>query len=153
MDWAMRDEQFKTQLFRFVDVLPALTSSSEISRHLKEYLGHEQIHLSAPLRAALKAASSTSWLFGPGVKAQVTALARQFMLGDEDEKIVATLRRLHDQDIAFTVDVLGETVVSEKKRTSTRHVTSTCFRCLLAKLPSGRSHAGAICLRADRFLT
>src|SRR5439155_20840552 len=41
MDWAMRDEHFKTQLFRFVDVLPTLTSSSEVSRHLKEYLGDE----------------------------------------------------------------------------------------------------------------
>ena len=25
MEWAMRDEQFKIQLFRFVDVLPTLT--------------------------------------------------------------------------------------------------------------------------------
>ena len=30
MDWAMRDEHFKTQLFRFVDVLPTLTSAAEI---------------------------------------------------------------------------------------------------------------------------
>jgi Proline utilization A N-terminal domain len=27
MEWAMRDEHFKTQLFRFVDVLPALNSA------------------------------------------------------------------------------------------------------------------------------
>src|SRR5438046_20985 len=33
MDWAMRDEHFKTQLFRFVDVLPTLNSSAEITRH------------------------------------------------------------------------------------------------------------------------
>src|SRR5262245_31946322 len=36
MEWAMRDEHFKTQLFRFVDVLPSLASSAEIGRHLKE---------------------------------------------------------------------------------------------------------------------
>src|SRR2546422_489971 len=43
MDWAMRDEHFKTQLFRFVDVLPMLTSSSEIARHLDlmDLLGRE----------------------------------------------------------------------------------------------------------------
>jgi RHH-type transcriptional regulator, proline utilization regulon repressor / proline dehydrogenase / delta 1-pyrroline-5-carboxylate dehydrogenase len=113
MDWAMRDEHFKTQLFRFVDVLPSLTSAGEVSRHLKEYLGDEQVNLSAGLRTALKAATGASWLFGAGVKAQVTAMARQFMLGDDSKEIVATLRRLHDEDIAFTVDVLGETVVSE----------------------------------------
>src|SRR5947207_15531475 len=55
MDWAMRDEHFKTQFFRLVDVLPTLTSSSEISRDLKEYLGAEQVRLSPALRMALKA--------------------------------------------------------------------------------------------------
>src|SRR5438128_6702403 len=54
MDWAMRDEHFKTQLFRFVDVLPTLTSSSEIAGHLKEYLGDEQTKLSPALRLGLK---------------------------------------------------------------------------------------------------
>src|SRR5260370_22430883 len=70
MDWAMRDEHFKTQLFRFVDVLPMLTSSSEIARHLKEYLGDEQVKLSPALRLGLKAAGGVSWLFGAGIKSQ-----------------------------------------------------------------------------------
>src|SRR3989454_11491995 len=113
MDWAMRDEHFKTQLFRFVDVLPTLTSNSEVSRHLKEYLGDEQLKLSPALRLGLKAAGGASWLFGAGVKAQVAGMARQFMLGNEDKEIVATLHKLHEQGIAFTVDILGEAVVSE----------------------------------------
>src|SRR5438105_13473062 len=37
MEWAMKDEHFKTQLFRFVDVLPTLTSSGETTRHFKAY--------------------------------------------------------------------------------------------------------------------
>src|SRR6266567_7210611 len=41
MDWAMKDEQFKVQLFRFVDVLPTLASASEVSRHLTEYLDND----------------------------------------------------------------------------------------------------------------
>src|SRR5438552_15813037 len=76
MEWAMRDEHFKTQLFRFVDVLPTLQSNAEIARHLKEYLGEEQVKLSAGLRAGLKVASGASWLLGAGVKAQVSAMAR-----------------------------------------------------------------------------
>jgi RHH-type transcriptional regulator, proline utilization regulon repressor / proline dehydrogenase / delta 1-pyrroline-5-carboxylate dehydrogenase len=113
MDWAMRDEYFKTQLFRFVDVLPTLRSSGEVARHLTEYLGDEQLKLSPALRLGLKAAGGASWLLGTGVKAQVTGLARQFMLGNDEKEIVATLCRRHYQGIAFTVDVLGETVVSE----------------------------------------
>src|SRR6266404_4152878 len=115
MDWAMRDEHFKTQLFRFVDVLPTLTSSSEISRHLKEYLGDEQVNLSPALRLGLKAAGGAGWLFGAGVKSQVTGMARQFMLGNDPREITATLLKLHQKGIAFTVDILGEAVVSERE--------------------------------------
>jgi len=113
MDWSMRDEHFKTQLFRFVDVLPTLTSSSEVAKHLKEYLGDDEVNLSPALRMGLKAAGGMSWLFGSGIKTQISGMARQFMLGDDDKEIVATLKKLREQDIAFTVDILGETVVSE----------------------------------------
>src|SRR5262249_31605484 len=113
MDWSMRDEHFKTQLFRFVDVLPTLPSSAEIARHLQEYLGEDQVKLSPALRMGLKAAGGASWLLGAGVKSQVTGMARQFMLGNDHKEIAGTLRKLAEQDIAFTVDVLGEAVVSE----------------------------------------
>jgi hypothetical protein len=33
----MRNESFKVQLFRFVDVLPYLTTGESLSRHIKEY--------------------------------------------------------------------------------------------------------------------
>ncbi|MGH8024193.1 MAG: proline dehydrogenase family protein [Limisphaerales bacterium] len=111
MDWAMRDNHFKTQLFRFVDVLPTLTSSTEVSRHLKEYLDGEG-HSTA-VRAGLKAAAVARWLMAPAVKAQVTALARQFMLGDDEKEVMAALRGLHERQIGFTVDLLGEAVLSE----------------------------------------
>jgi RHH-type proline utilization regulon transcriptional repressor/proline dehydrogenase/delta 1-pyrroline-5-carboxylate dehydrogenase len=113
MEWAMRDEQFKIQLFRFVDVLPTLTSSAEISKHLNEYLGDDRVNLSPALRLGLKAAGGASWLFGSGIKAQVTSMARQFMLGDDRREILEILHKLHRQNIAFTVDILGEAVVSE----------------------------------------
>jgi len=115
MDWAMKDEQFKVQLFRFVDVLPTLNSSSEVSRHLKEYLDNDQVKLPAALRAALKAGSLVGGFLGGGIRSQITVMARMFMLGDDEKEIVAILKKLHEQDTAFTVDVLGEAVVSEKE--------------------------------------
>src|SRR5208283_4129122 len=45
MEWAMKDPAFKTQLFRFVDVLPSLASSADIVRHLQEYLGDKAVEL------------------------------------------------------------------------------------------------------------
>jgi len=115
MEWSMRDARFKTQLFRFVDVLPTLTSSSEIARHLQEYLGEDEVKLPTALRVGLKAAGGASWLVGTGVRSQVGGMARQFMLGDDEKEIARTLRGLADQGIAFTVDILGEAVVSESE--------------------------------------
>src|SRR6476660_1631809 len=101
MEWSMRDEHFKTQLFRFVDVLPTLTSSSEVAKHLKEYLGDDEVKLSPALRVGLAAASGASWLVGAGVRSQVAGMARQFMLGDDPSEIASVLRKLHDQGTAF----------------------------------------------------
>ena len=37
LDWAMAKDAFKTQLFRFVDVFPALDGDDDVARHLSEY--------------------------------------------------------------------------------------------------------------------
>lgn len=115
MDWAMKDEQFKVQLFRFVDVLPTLQSSGEISRHLTEYLDNDAVNLNPALRTALKAASLAGGLLGGGIKSQVAGMARMFMLGSDPKEIVSILKKLGEEGTAFTVDVLGEAVVSEKE--------------------------------------
>jgi RHH-type proline utilization regulon transcriptional repressor/proline dehydrogenase/delta 1-pyrroline-5-carboxylate dehydrogenase len=113
MEWAMKDEAFKVQLFRFIDVLPALNSSAAVTRHLTEYLHPDRVRLNPALRSALAAGSLVGGLVGSGLQAQMTALARSFMLGHEDREIIRQLRRLNDRGTAFTVDVLGEAVVNE----------------------------------------
>ena len=116
MNWAMKDEKFKIQLFRFIDVLPTLRSSGEVARHLSEYLDNDEVKLNPALRAALKATNFAGGLLGGGIKAQVTDMARMFMLGDDPRrKLSPSSRSLNDEGAAFTVDVLGEAVVSEKE--------------------------------------
>src|SRR3954468_8915215 len=39
MNLSMADENVKVQLFRFIDALPNLRDSDEVSGHLREYLG------------------------------------------------------------------------------------------------------------------
>src|SRR6202051_107021 len=53
MEWAMRDPVFKTQMFRFVDVLPTLTSSGDVVGHMAEYLSKVKTPTSSVLRGAL----------------------------------------------------------------------------------------------------
>ena len=48
LEWCMRDEQLKVGLFRFIDVLPTLTTSEQVIHHLREYL--------VPLEKSLPAA-------------------------------------------------------------------------------------------------
>ena len=38
MNWAMQDEAFKVQLFRFVDTFPMLKTPDQVHDHLTDYL-------------------------------------------------------------------------------------------------------------------
>ncbi len=42
MDWSMGHETFKIQLFRFIDVLPYLTTEESLGRHIQEYFSQEE---------------------------------------------------------------------------------------------------------------
>ncbi len=39
LDWCMRDDAFRVQMFRFIDVFPYLTHPEAIAGHLREYFG------------------------------------------------------------------------------------------------------------------
>ena len=113
MEWSMQDPAFKAQLFRFVDVLPTLKSSSDIVRHLREYLGDRAVELNPAMKAGLAASSFAPALVAGPVKANVVAMAAQFVAGATPDDLVRQLRRNAGLGIATTIDLLGETVVSE----------------------------------------
>ena len=113
MDWAMKDPAFKTQLFRFVDVLPALDSPSEIVRHLQEYLGDKAVELNPAMKAGLAASSFAPGLVAGPVRANVVSMAAQFVAGATPDELVVRIAKNAAAGIATTVDLLGETVVSE----------------------------------------
>jgi RHH-type transcriptional regulator, proline utilization regulon repressor / proline dehydrogenase / delta 1-pyrroline-5-carboxylate dehydrogenase len=113
MEWSMKDPAFKAQLFRFVDVLPTLSSSAEIVRHLQEYLGDQAVELSPAMKAGLAASSFAPGLVAGPVKANVIAMAAQFVAGETVADLVKQLRKNAARGLATTIDLLGETVVSE----------------------------------------
>ncbi len=115
MALSMRDEQLKLQLFRFVDVLPSLHTSGEIIEHLQEYFADAQDSrkLSAFLEAGVRLAGIVPWISGPILRWNVSEMARQFIAGRNPNDVMRTLRKRRTQKIGFTVDLLGEAVVSE----------------------------------------
>ena len=112
MDWSMQDPAFKTQLFRFVDVLPSLEAPADVIRHLREYLGDKAVELSPALRTGLAAAALAPGLAAGAVRAQIADLARQFVAGETPDDLVRQLLKNARAGLATTIDLLGETVVS-----------------------------------------
>jgi RHH-type proline utilization regulon transcriptional repressor/proline dehydrogenase/delta 1-pyrroline-5-carboxylate dehydrogenase len=112
MALSMRDEQFKVQLFRFVDVLPSLHVSSEIIEHLNEYFSDNGF--GSLVNSGVRLARVVPWVSGPILRWNVSGMAHQFIAGRNPDDVMATLRKRRVQKIGFTVDLLGEAVVSEK---------------------------------------
>jgi RHH-type transcriptional regulator, proline utilization regulon repressor / proline dehydrogenase / delta 1-pyrroline-5-carboxylate dehydrogenase len=115
LEWSMRQERLKTQLFRLVDVLPALDSNREIARHIKEYLGDESAGLPYAMRRVLGWTPRVSSLAGPLAGLAVGRMARAFILAEGPKNALAELRAMRDRSTAFTVDLLGEAAVSERE--------------------------------------
>lgn len=115
MEWSMKDPAFKTQLFRFVDVLPSLKSNAEIVRHLQEYLGDKAVELNPAMKVGLAASSFAPGLIAGPVKANVISMAQQFVAGETPDDLVRQLRKNAALGVATTIDLLGETVVSQSE--------------------------------------
>jgi RHH-type proline utilization regulon transcriptional repressor/proline dehydrogenase/delta 1-pyrroline-5-carboxylate dehydrogenase len=111
--WAMKDEAFKTQLFRFVDVLPALTSDELVVRLFREYFeGFED----APflIRQGLKRIISRFPSASASlIRSSVESLARQFIAGNDPQDALPYLKSLVEDGAALSVDLLGEAVLSD----------------------------------------
>ena len=116
LDWAMQNEDFKVRLFRFVDVLPSLTTTEALSRHIKEYFAGPDETLPPVLKWGTKALDSggrmTATLLANTLKANFEAMAHQFIIGRNPDEALTALDKLRRDNFAFTVDILGEATVS-----------------------------------------
>src|SRR5438067_46458 len=115
MALSMHDERFKTQLFRFVAVLPSLRRSSEIIEHLEEYFSDSNNGFHPLVGLGVRLARLAPWISAPLLRWNVSETARQFIAGRNPDDVIATLRKGREKKIGFTVDVLGEAVVSESE--------------------------------------
>ncbi len=119
MDWAMKNDHFKVQLFRFVDVLPYLTTSDSLSRHIEDYFGGKDQDIPKVLRWSAKGAGLGSLLIGKVVnktiRSNIEGMAKQFIIGDTTKNAIITLTDMRKNGFAFTVDILGEATVSEEE--------------------------------------
>src|SRR5438105_8225995 len=115
MALSMRNERFKAQMFRFVDVLPSLRNSGEIVQHLEEYFAGMRDGFAPVIQTGVRVARIVPWISAFILRRNVSGMARQFIAGKNCEDVMKTLRKRRAQKIGFTVDLLGEAVLSEKE--------------------------------------
>jgi RHH-type proline utilization regulon transcriptional repressor/proline dehydrogenase/delta 1-pyrroline-5-carboxylate dehydrogenase len=118
MAWSMQDEELKVQLFRFVDVLPMLRSADAVTGHLHEYLDKVRDQLPSAARVALGVAQRMPFTRAAVAKAarvSATDFAKRFIAGENLRQVLAAARRERDQRRAFTLDILGEAVISQRE--------------------------------------
>jgi RHH-type proline utilization regulon transcriptional repressor/proline dehydrogenase/delta 1-pyrroline-5-carboxylate dehydrogenase len=113
IEWSLKDESLRVALFRFVDVLPSLSSAADIGRHLEEYFVKVD-HAFGGL-VLLAQALHAGWLFAPLVRQNVTRLSRRFIAEEEPAALKSVLDDLRAEPAAFTLDVVGEATISDKE--------------------------------------
>ena len=116
MRLTMGNEALKIQLFRFVDALPALRADCEITRHLREYFDQVQAQLPMSARLALRHMPDNGWagsMIARAARFNANRLARKFIAGSNVSETITAIESLRRQCLAFTIDLLGEAVLSE----------------------------------------
>ncbi|MGF1492601.1 MAG: L-glutamate gamma-semialdehyde dehydrogenase [Microcoleaceae cyanobacterium] len=121
LDWTMGNPGLRVQMFRFIDCMPALRSKPEIAAHLQEYLTTEEVELPEALKKLLNFANPDSMpgkLAATTVAPAVETLAHKYIAGDTIPEVIKTLEKLRKDKLAFTVDLLGEAVITEAEAQS-----------------------------------
>ncbi|MCT7960683.1 L-glutamate gamma-semialdehyde dehydrogenase [Laspinema sp. D1] len=121
LDWAMSNPGLRVQLFRFIDCLPALRSKPEIARHLQEYLTVEEVELPDALKKLIGFSGGDSvpgQIAATTVSTAVETLAQKYISGENIKQALKTIERLRKDKMAFTMDLLGEAVITEPEAQS-----------------------------------
>ncbi len=114
---AIQDPQFRTQTLRFIDVLPSLNNDIELTQHLQEYFGDLKTPLPELAQWGLKQ-SDQPWLAhlaAPLVRLTIRAFSRKFMGGSTTHLALNTIKKLNNNGMRCSLDILGEASISEKE--------------------------------------
>jgi RHH-type proline utilization regulon transcriptional repressor/proline dehydrogenase/delta 1-pyrroline-5-carboxylate dehydrogenase len=120
MQWLTRHESLRLRLFRFIEVLPALRSSAAVARHMQDYLvlDEDDVESLPPLASfvlAFRRADSLHARIAARTAQWAGAIAaRRFICGGTPNEAIAAVRRMRRDGMAFTLDVLGETVIADR---------------------------------------
>lgn len=144
MDFAMKEENFKVQLFRFVDVMPYLNDSDTLVRHIKEYFGGDDVPTVLKWGANMSGigGSFTGKILGKTIRANIETMGRQFIIGENVKEAVKAMNKLRKDKFTFTVDLLGEATVSEEESEAYAQGYHEVLDALAVEQQSWKPHPG-----------
>lgn len=119
-DWIIAqttaDEGLKVELFRFVDALPTLRTPHAVAGHLAEYLEQPSVDLPPGLQrlmGLLHRSSAAEFIAAEAAQIGTRMMAHRFIAGRDANTATAQVQRLRRRNLAFSIDLLGEAVISE----------------------------------------
>ena len=112
MDWALKDEAFKVELFRFVDAFPSLRGSDQVHDHLLDSMTQPGVRVPAWMDLSLKAGGLAKGLFTRTMTGQIESMAGTFIAGRDAAAALPQLEALWRRGYCFSVDLLGEACLS-----------------------------------------
>ena len=115
MDWSMKSTDFKTRMFRFVDVFPYLNSGQDILDHVKEYFEDDNGKLPSLFQFGSSIGQLAPGFVSKSVEKNIQDMARLFITGESPEAALKKLNENRKKGWAFTADLLGEATLSEEE--------------------------------------
>lgn len=118
LDWTMSNPGLRVQMFRFIDTIPALQSKTEIARHFQQYMSAETVELPNALKGILNFSDPDSFpaqTTAATITKAVETLAYKYIAGENIAEVIKTIGRLRKQGMTYTIDLLGEAVITENE--------------------------------------
>jgi RHH-type proline utilization regulon transcriptional repressor/proline dehydrogenase/delta 1-pyrroline-5-carboxylate dehydrogenase len=117
-EWCMHSEPFKVQMLRFVDVFPYLRDSDAVVSHIQQYFSDPALNFPSAVNWGIKFVAPswmTSKIVAKSIGMNIAKMARQFIAGTSAKDGLPVFEKLRSSGFAFSIDLLGEAVVSEKE--------------------------------------
>ncbi|MCG6892204.1 MAG: proline dehydrogenase family protein [Desulfobacteraceae bacterium] len=122
MDLSMRNETFKKEMFRFVDVFPYLRSPEAVARHMKEYFCRPGQDFSKTMQwgiSKVKPDSMVAKMAAKSIGKNIGTMGRQFITGEDIFEAAKVMKKGRDKEgVSWTVKILKEAVTSTQEEES-----------------------------------
>ena len=116
LDWTMSNPGLRVQMFRFIDAIPSLQSKAEIANHFQQYMSAEAVELPGALKGMINFSDPDSFpaqTAAATITKAVETLAYKYIAGENINEVIKTIDRLRKSGMSFTIDLLGEAVITE----------------------------------------